>query len=101
LLPLNFIVKGIWQWKISLSYNLKECLKLCMKTIYNFFAYLAWFSKYFDQKQYAFHHLGIIIDLINWVFDDVKSRINLLTLLHVGLNFFEKFLKMLWVNWVY
>jgi hypothetical protein len=41
-----------------------------------------------------------IIDLINWVFDDVTSRVNLLKRLHVGLNFFEKFLKMLWVNWV-
>jgi hypothetical protein len=29
------------------------------------------------------------------VFDDVTSRVNLLKLLHVGLNFFEKFLKML------
>jgi hypothetical protein len=34
----------------------------------------------------------------NWVFDDVKSRVNLLKLLRVGLNFFKKFLKMLWVN---
>ena len=25
----------------------------------------AWFSKYFDQKQCAVRHLGIIIDLIN------------------------------------
>jgi hypothetical protein len=25
----------------------------------------AWFSKYFDQKQYTVRHLGIIIDLIN------------------------------------
>jgi hypothetical protein len=29
------------------------------------FSYLAWFSKYFDQKQCAVRHLGIIIDLIN------------------------------------
>jgi hypothetical protein len=41
-----------------------------------------------------------IIDLINWIFDDVTSRVKLLKLLRVGLNFFEKFLKMLWVNWV-
>ena len=27
--------------------------------------------------------------------DDLTSRVNLLKLLHVGLNFFEKFLKML------
>jgi hypothetical protein len=26
---------------------------------------LAWFSKYFDQKQCAVRHLGIIIDLVN------------------------------------
>jgi hypothetical protein len=56
---------------------------------------LAWFSKYFDQKYCAVRHLGIIIDLINGVFDDVTSRVNLLKLLHLGLNFFEKFLKML------
>ena len=24
-----------------------------MKTLYNFFVYLVWFSKYFDQKQCA------------------------------------------------
>jgi hypothetical protein len=38
--------------------------------------------------------------LINWVSEDVVTRVNLLKLFHVGLNFFEKFLKMLWVNWV-
>ena len=35
------------------------------------FSYLTWFSKYFGQKGCAVRHLGIIIDLINYVFDDV------------------------------
>jgi hypothetical protein len=77
---------------------LKELLKLYMKSLYNFF--VPWFSKYFDQKQCAVRHLGIIIDLINWVLDDVKRRVTLLKFLHVGLHFFKKFLKMLWVDWV-
>jgi hypothetical protein len=29
------------------------------------FSYLAWLSKYFDQKRCAVRQLGIIIDLIN------------------------------------
>jgi hypothetical protein len=49
----------------------------------------------FWQKQCAVRHLGTIMVLIKWVFDDVTSRVKLLKL-----NFFETFLKMLWVNWV-
>jgi hypothetical protein len=60
-------------------------------SIFTTFSHLAWFSKYFDQKQCAVRHLGILIYLI----DDVTSRVNLLKRLHVGLNFFERFLKML------
>jgi hypothetical protein len=96
--------EGLWipKHKPRLCFH-TDCtlpLKLYMQTLYNF-SYLAWFSKYsVDQKLCAVRHLGIIIDLINWVFGDVTSRVNLLKFLHVGLNFFEKFLKMLWVNWV-
>ena len=58
-----------------------------MKTLYNY-SYLAWFSKYFDKN-------NVQSAVLVLVFDDVTSRVNLLKLLHVGLNFFETFLKML------
>jgi hypothetical protein len=38
-----------------------------MKSLYNFFVPCL-FSKYFDQKQCAVRHLGIIIDLIKGPF---------------------------------
>jgi hypothetical protein len=34
---------------------------------YTTFSYLAWFSKYFDQKQCAVRHPGLIIDLIKLI----------------------------------
>ena len=72
------------------------------KVIYEYLlqlsSYLAWFSKYYDQKQCTVRHFGIIIHVINCVFDDVTSRVNLLKLLHEILNFFEKSLKKLRVN---
>jgi hypothetical protein len=46
--------------------------------------FVPWFAKYFNQKQCSVRHLGIIIDLINLVFDDVTSWANSLKLLHVG-----------------
>jgi hypothetical protein len=59
------VIKGIWQYKLSLSY-LKKAFKMIYKLLLQLFRILLGFrnkSTYFDQKQRAFRHLGHAFDM--------------------------------------
>jgi hypothetical protein len=58
-------------------------------------AHCFWLKYFENQARYE----NVVNGLHMYIFDDATSRVNLLKLLH-GLNFFEKFLKILRVNWV-
>jgi hypothetical protein len=66
---LPFLIKGIWQYKLSLSY-LKELFRILLG--------LRNKSTYLVQKQRAFRHLGYAFDTHIYVTSRVKSEIFIL-----------------------
>jgi hypothetical protein len=58
-IKINFV---LFERTFQVIYEDPFFFKLYMKTT---FSYLAWFSKYFDQKQCPVRHLDVIIDLID------------------------------------
>ena len=57
---------------------LERTLKIIMKAFFLDFSFIIWFLKYFDWKQWPVRHLGLIFNLINCGFDDVRSEANLI-----------------------